>query len=146
MDCIVHGVAKKQAQLNNSHLLYSRVPAYHEKAWCVCPLKLALWLGDRHRSAALSCCSICVFTDCNRLCLGESGEAYQSRNSWAGRWRISRSSLDATDWGSEGRGGEANSHLMSVLCARHLSHPILFNVHDNTVERYYYDLMLSGWC
>ena len=31
-DCIVHGVAKNQAQLSNSHLLYSRVPTM-SKAW-----------------------------------------------------------------------------------------------------------------
>ena len=33
-DCIVHGVAKNQAQLSNSHLLFSRVPIV-SKAWCL---------------------------------------------------------------------------------------------------------------
>lgn len=33
-----------------------------------------------------------------------------------------------------------NSHLMSVLCARQLSHLILFNFHHSPVGRYYYDL------
>lgn len=37
------------------------------------------------------------------------------------------------------RGGDVNSHLKSMLCARPLTHPILFTFH-NLIGRFYYDL------
>ena len=82
-DCIVHGVAKNQAQPSNSHLLYSRDPSMR-KARCL-PSEAHTLVGRETQK-----CSIVLLFDicCHRLQPSLSGGAQggiseQKQLSWA---------------------------------------------------------------